>query len=106
MNYGKRGIVEQARTLNSGTDKWGKKLSLFGLYLVIAMIFAVVIIGTSAGLGVFNGIRDTAPDITNISVTPKGFSTFVYDTDGNQIAKLVSTDSNSSTSLRERLIRS
>ena len=94
MNYGKRGIVEQARTLNSGTDKWGKKLSLFGLYIIIAMIFAVVIIGTSAGLGVFNGIKDTAPDISNISVTPKGFSTFVYDTDGNQIAKLVSTDSN------------
>ena len=94
MNYGKRGIVEQARALNSGTDKWGKKLSLFGLYIVITVIFAVVIIGTSAGLGVFNGIRDTAPDITNISVTPKGFSTFVYDTEGNQIAKLVSTDSN------------
>ena len=94
MNYGKRGIVTQARTLNSGTDKWGKKLSLFGLYILIAMIIGVVIIGASAGIGVFNGIRDTAPDISNISVTPKGFSTFVYDTDGNQIAKLVSTDSN------------
>ncbi len=94
MNYGKRGIVTQARTLNSGTDKWGKKISLFGLYILIAMIIGVVIIGASAGIGVFNGIRDTAPDISNISVTPKGFSTFVYDTDGNQIAKLVSTDSN------------
>ncbi len=94
MNYGKRGIVVQARTLNSGTDKWGKKLSLFGLYILIALIIGMVIIGASAGIGVFNGIRDTAPDISNISVTPKGFSTFVYDTDGNQIAKLVSTDSN------------
>ena len=94
MNYGKRGIVVQAKTLNSGTDKWGKKLSLFGLYILIALIIGMVIIGTSAGIGVFNGIRDTAPDISNISVTPKGFSTFVYDTDGNQIAKLVSTDSN------------
>ena len=94
MNYGKRGIVVQARTLNSGSDKWGKKLSLFGLYILIALIIGMVIIGASAGIGVFNGIRDTAPDISNISVTPKGFSTFVYDTDGNQIAKLVSTDSN------------
>nr|WP_297708820.1 transglycosylase domain-containing protein [uncultured Butyrivibrio sp.] len=94
MNYGKRGIVEQARALNSGTDKWGKKISLFGLYILLAAIIGTVIIGASAGLGVFNGIRDTAPDITNINVTPKGFSTFVYDTDGNQIAKLVSTDSN------------
>jgi penicillin-binding protein 1A len=94
MNYGKRGIVHQARTLNSGTDKWGKKFSLFGFYILLALIIGMVIIGTSAGIGVFNGIRDGAPDISNIDVTPSGFSTFVYDTDGNQIAKLVSTDSN------------
>lgn len=94
MNYGKRGIVHQARTLNSGTDKWGKKISLFGFYILLALIIGMVIIGTSAGIGVFNGIRDGAPDISNIDVTPSGFSTFVYDTDGNQIAKLVSTDSN------------
>ncbi|WP_051545381.1 transglycosylase domain-containing protein [Butyrivibrio sp. MC2021] len=94
MNYGKRGIVRQARALNSGTDKWGKKFSLFGFYLILASIIGLVIIGSSAGIGVFKGIIDTAPDISNINVTPTGFSTFVYDTDGNQIAKLVSTDSN------------
>ncbi|MBE5827386.1 MAG: glycosyl transferase [Butyrivibrio sp.] len=94
MNYGKRGINQQARSLNSGTNKWGKKISLFGFYIILALILAVVIIGASAGIGVFNGIRDDAPDIGNIDVTPTGFSTFVYDTDGNQIAKLVSTDSN------------
>ena len=94
MNYGKRGIVQQARALNSGTDKWGKKFSLFGFYIMLALILGIVIIGSSAGIGVFNGIRDNAPDISNIDVTPRGFSTFVYDTDGNQIAKLVSTDSN------------
>ena len=94
MNYGKRGIVHQARELNSGTDKWGKKISLYGFYILLALIIGGVIIGASAGIGVFNGIRDDAPDISNIDVTPTGFSTFVYDTDGNQIAKLVSTDSN------------
>ncbi|MCR5402597.1 MAG: transglycosylase domain-containing protein [Butyrivibrio sp.] len=94
MDYGKRGIVRQARALHSGTGRWEKKLSLFGLYVVLAAIIGSVIIGASAGIGVFNGIRDGAPDITNIDVTPSGFSTFVYDTDGNQIAKLVSTDSN------------
>ena len=94
MNYGKRGIVQQARNLNSGIDKWGKKFSLFGFYIILSLIIGMVIIGTSAGIGVFNGIKDGAPDISNIDVTPTGFSTFVYDTDGNQIAKLVSTDSN------------
>ena len=75
MNYGKRGIVQQARALNSGTDKWGKKFSLFGFYIMLALILGVVIIGSSAGIGVFNGIRDNAPDISNIDVTPRGFST-------------------------------
>jgi penicillin-binding protein 1A len=94
MNYGKRGIVKQAKALNSGTNKWGKKFSLFGFYILLSAIIGAVIIGASAGIGIFNGIKDGAPDITNIDVTPSGFSTFVYDTDGNQIAKLVSTDSN------------
>ena len=94
MNYGKRGIVNQAKELNSGTDKWGKKFSLFGFYILLSLIIGFFIIGASAGIGVFNGIIATAPDITNIDVTPSGFSTFVYDTEGNQTAKLVSTDSN------------
>ena len=94
MNYGKRGIVTQAKALNSGTDKWGKKITLFGFYILLAGIIGAVIIGGSAAIGIFNGIKDGAPDIGNIDVTPSGFSTFVYDTDGNQIAKLVSTDSN------------
>ena len=94
MNYGKRGIIAQAKNLNSGTDKWGKKLSLFGFYIMLSLIIGVFIIGASAGIGVFNGISATAPSISNIDVTPSGFSTFVYDTEGNQTAKLVSTDSN------------
>ena len=94
MNYGKRGIVAQARELNSGTDKWGKKFSLFGFYIMLSLIIGLFIIGASAGIGVFNGIIATAPSISNIDVTPSGFSTFVYDTEGNQTAKLVSTDSN------------
>jgi penicillin-binding protein 1A len=61
---------------------------------MLSLIIGIVIIGASAGIGVFNGIIATAPDIGNIDVTPSGFSTFVYDTEGNQIAKLVSTDSN------------
>jgi penicillin-binding protein 1A len=94
MNYGKRGIVEQAKVLRTSPGRWGKKFGVFGFCIILAVIIGGFIVGASAGLGVFNGIKDTAPDISNINVTPKGFSTFVYDTDGNQIAKLVSTDSN------------
>ncbi|MCQ2519509.1 MAG: transglycosylase domain-containing protein [Lachnospiraceae bacterium] len=36
----------------------------------------------------------SAPDISKITVTPSGRSSFVYDADGNQIAKLVSANAN------------
>ncbi|WP_081843139.1 transglycosylase domain-containing protein [Butyrivibrio sp. WCE2006] len=94
MNYGRKGIRDQQHKLTSSTTKWGKKFSLISFELIIMLIIGIVVIGVCAGIGVFRGIIDSAPDIGNISVTPRGYSTFVYDTEGNQTAKLVSTDSN------------
>ena len=94
MNYGKQGVKNKRRALNSKSVKWGKKLGITIVELLLIAFIAVVIIGASAGIGVFKGIIATAPDISNINVTPSGYSTFVYDNKGNQIAKLVSTDSN------------
>lgn len=51
------------------------------------------IIGVCGGLGVVKGILASAPD-TDIDVSPSGFSTFVYDAEGNQIAKLDAEGSN------------
>ena len=51
-------------------------------------------IGVSLGLGVFRGVLDSTPNQTVIDVSPKGFSSFVYDAKKNQVAKLVSADSN------------
>ena len=48
----------------------------------------------SMAFGIFRGVIDTAPSIENVKVTPTGFSTFVYDLEGNQTAKLVSQNSN------------
>ena len=94
MNYGKRGVRKKQKALNAKGGKWGKKLGFtFGQVFLLFLISAAVL-GASAGIGVFKGILATAPDIGNIDVTPSGFSTFVYDIEGNQTAKLVSTDSN------------
>jgi penicillin-binding protein 1A len=94
MNYGKDGVRKQERTLRKGSGRWGKKFGIVLFKIILIAFLALVIIGISAGIGVFRGIIASAPDISNISVTPTGFSTFVYDTEGNQTAKLVSTDSN------------
>lgn len=94
MNYGKKGVRKKQQALNSTSKKLVKKIGFTFVQIFLIALIGVAIIGTSAGIGIFKGILATAPDIGNIDVTPSGFSTFVYDIEGNQTAKLVSTDSN------------
>ena len=94
MNYGKKGVRKRQQTLHSKSTKWGKKIGFTFVQLCLLAFIAIAIIGASAGIGVFKGVLASAPDMSNIDVTPTGFSTFVYDIENNQTAKLVSTDSN------------
>ncbi|MCM1175597.1 MAG: transglycosylase domain-containing protein [Blautia sp.] len=94
MNYGKKGVRKKQKALNAKGGKWGKKLGFTFVQVFLLLLISAAVIGASAGIGVFKGVLATAPDIGNIDVTPSGFSTFVYDIEGNQTAKLVSTDSN------------
>lgn len=94
MNYGKKGIRAKQKTLHSKASRLGHKFVFSCVKLVLIGIIAIAIIGTSAGIGAFNGIIASAPDIEVSDVAPVGFSTFVYDNQGNQIDKLVATNSN------------
>lgn len=94
MNYGRAGVARRAKSLDSKSTKRGNKLGLILALIVFLLIAGAVSVVACVGLGAFNGIIDSAPDISNINVTPTGYSTFVYDSQGNQTAKLVSTDSN------------
>jgi len=94
MNYGKQGVRAKQRALNSKSVKWGRKFILLCLKVILVSIISGGIIGLCAGIGIFRGILATAPDISNLDVAPTGFSTFVYDIEGNQTAKLVATNSN------------
>jgi len=94
MNYSKKGIRQKQAALHATGTKWSRKLLLALLNLSLLGCLALAIIGASMGIGVFKGIIDTAPSIENIDVTPTGFSTFVYDLEGNQIGKLIAADSN------------
>ncbi len=94
MNYGKKGIRRKQKELQSTSTKWGHKLTLLITKAVLIALIAAVILGASMGLGIFKGILSSAPDISRIDVSPSGFSTFVYDSEGHQLAKLVAADSN------------
>lgn len=94
MNYGKKGIRAKQHAVTSKGNKWGRKVALIILKLTLVLILSVGIIGACAAFGIFKGIIETSPDISNIDVSPTGFSTFIYDSEGNQTAKLVASDSN------------
>ena len=94
MNYSKDGLKQKQKQMNSKSEKFGRKvfINICKIFLVLAV--SGIIIGGSAALGAFKGCIDTAPEISSSDVAPEGFSTFVYDKDGNQITKLVASNSN------------
>ncbi len=94
MNYGKKGVRKKQQALNSKSIKMKKMFAVTLLKAVLVIILSLGVIGLCAGIGIFKGIISSAPDISNIDVSPSGFSTFVYDCEGHEITKLVSSDSN------------
>jgi len=94
MNYGKKGIKKRQQTINARGPKWSRKLGLWVLEALLALIIGAAFVGGAFGIGVFKSILSTAPDISKITVTPTGRSSFVYDAEGNQIDKLVSANAN------------
>ncbi len=94
MDYSRRGLQKQRSKLRSRSLKRLHKINNTVAIGLLLSVFGVAATGMALGFGAFKGVIDTAPDISNINVTPTGYSTFVYDTNGKQTAKLVSTDSN------------
>lgn len=94
MNYGKKGVRAKQKELTAKSPKWGRKLAFGCVKLLLAGIIAFGIMGISAGIGAFNGIIASTPDIDVKDVAPVGFSTFVYDCEGNKLDKLVTSNAN------------
>lgn len=94
MNYGKQGVRQKQRALNSKSVKWGRKLALTCLKVIFIAIVGIGICGVSAGLGAFKGILSSTPSIRLDDVIASGEATIVYDCAGNEIDQYVSTNSN------------
>ena len=94
MNYSKKGLKQKQQKMNAKSDKFGRRLILFCCRtLLLFMVAGIVIVG-SAAIGAFEGCINTAPKIDSSDVAAEGFSSFVYDKDGKQLAKLVASGSN------------
>lgn len=94
MNFSKNGTVSKQKQIKSTSKKLATKvkISIFKIFLICLLIIAIV--GGFAGIGVLQGIIESSPNIDSINVAPTGFSTTIYDQDGNELTKLVGSDAN------------
>lgn len=94
MNYGKRGASEKYKAAVSGSAKMYRKAFVIVFKVILILIISIIVLGISAGVGLAKGIVDSAPDITQIDVSPSGYSTTIYDSAGNVLTTLVASGSN------------
>lgn len=94
MNYGKKGVRAQQRALNSKAGKIERKILLGVLKLTLIALIGVGICGIAAGIGAYNGILSSTPNIHLDAIVASGEATIVYDCAGNEIDQYVSSDSN------------
>ncbi len=88
------GTKRRRKALNSVTPKFGNFFAVIIFKVAVFVLCCVGVAGVCAGIGLYMGVIDTAPDISNIDVSPAGYSTTVYDAKGNQITKLIAENSN------------
>lgn len=94
MKFGMKQVTGKRLALNSNSRKITTKSLVWLLKaFLLLLVFSTVTIGF-AGVGMIKGIIDNAPPIDDISITPSGFYTIVYDSDGKKITKLLKSGSN------------
>lgn len=94
MNYSKSKTSKKQKALTSKKARVKKRFFVTFFKAMLICGLALVIFVICAGFGVMKGIIDSAPEISEINVVPTGYSTFVYDQDGNELVKLVAQNSN------------
>ncbi len=94
MNFSKESNKKKQKSLDSKTNKASKTVSTSFVKILAFAFLLFIIVGICAGIGFVKSIIDAAPSISVDDIIPEGYASFVYDQDGNEIAKLYGTDAN------------
>lgn len=94
MNYGRKSIQKKAKQLTSKGTMIHKKILVTCCKALLICVLILAVTGICAGIGVFKGIIDSAPDISLIEADASGQRSVVLDDQGNEIATLIASGSN------------
>lgn len=94
MNYGKNNTKKRSKQLASGKHKAGKRFGITFLKTIL-IILLVLFIGGGLAFGLYaNNLIKELPDISEVNISPTGYQTTVYDSDGAEIETLASSGAN------------
>lgn len=92
MNYSKRNLPNLKKT-DLGTQA-GRKISYSFLRILLLTLLTAGLLLSCALFGILKGLIATAPDISNLSVSPSESATYIYNSDGSIMQKLTLATSN------------
>lgn len=94
MDFSRRGVVIKQHQVKSMTKRLTTKfrIAIFRISLV-CVVFAIVM-GCFMAAGAFKGVIDNAPSLEGISLTPEGYTSYIYFSDGTLSQKLAAASAN------------
>ena len=94
MNFSKESNKKKKQKLESKSSKATKSVSTSFIKILAFAFLLLIIVGVCAGLGFAKSIIDSAPDINVEDIVPKGYTSFIYDQDGNEMVQLHGSNAN------------
>ncbi len=94
MNFGRQSVEQTLQKASSNAEKYRSfaALALARALFICALFFTALFLACAAGA--VKGIIASAPELRPDSITPMGFATSVYDSEGNLTETLVMAGSN------------
>jgi len=94
MDFSKNGIVKKQHQVKSMSKRLSTKIRIGVLRVLLVMVVCVAITGCFLLAGALKGLLDNMPDITNINLTPEGYTSFTYYSDGTVAQRFAGAQAN------------
>lgn len=94
MNFSRRPTEERRNKLKSKRTRIINKVIVTVYQLSFLAVILLTASGIFAGIGLVQGLFDSAPSIQSINVVPNGYATKIYDANGKLIDTLVGENAN------------
>lgn len=96
MNFGKHARKRKLQQIDSKTIRITNLISSTFLKLTVFAVIILAVIGVAGGFGTLNAIIDASASIDNLleEIVPEGYTTIIYDLQGNEVQRLHGADAN------------